>query len=315
MEYLEEYITQDIDKQRADIALSALFPSLSRTRIQTLIKLGFVFVNQTRLESQKKIMNVGDHIGIEIPSIEISQVFPENIPLKIIYEDDDIIVIDKPAGMVVHPAPGHYTGTLVHALLYHCGDSLQGISGVRYPGIVHRLDRYTSGLMVAAKTEHAHHHLCEQLKDRSLKRVYHAVCWGIFHDTEGVVNAPITRSPYERQKMGVTHYGKEAITHYKVLKTLKDKISLVECKLETGRTHQIRVHLTHIKHALLGDSFYGKCNKGLKDIIDYDPEIWTDYRQALHAVNLGLIHPKTGKSLFFECAYPEDLIYLLDKFN
>ncbi len=228
---MAEFITkipEELNKQRTDVALSTLIPDLSRTRIQDLIVMGYVFLNNSRMTSQKHIVKTDDEFVIYMPEIESSELVPENIPLNIVYEDEDIIIINKPVGLVIHPAPGNYTGTLVQALLYHCGDSLKGISGVRYPGIVHRLDKNTSGLMVAVKTEPAHHHLCDQLKDRSLKRVYHALCWGMFSEEEGTISAPITKSPYERQKMGVVHYGKEAITHYRVLKTFQNQVSLVE---------------------------------------------------------------------------------------
>jgi 23S rRNA pseudouridine1911/1915/1917 synthase len=320
MEELQGEIPEALSDQRADSGLASLFPKLSRTRIQDLISEGYVDLNAKVLQDQKARLKTGDQVRLRIPKPDISELFPEDIPLDIVYEDEDLLVLNKPAGLVVHPAPGHYTGTLVQALLHHCGDSLKGIGGVRYPGIVHRLDRQTSGVMVVAKTDQAHHHLCDQLKSRSLKRIYHALCWGTFLEPQGTISAPMSLCPYNRQRMGVVHYGKEAITHYQVLKTYPHKIqantaTLVECRLATGRTHQIRVHMTHIKHGLLGDPVYGRGNKGLHDTLDYDETLWPQGRQALHAKAMEFIHPRTGKDVFLECDYPPDIAYLLGRFE
>ena len=312
MEELQINIPKEFHAVRADTALASLFPKISRTRIQGLIEEGYIFVNGKPLTLPKKPLKEDDHVLIQIPKPLLSELEPENIPLDILYEDEELIVINKPQGLVVHPAPGNYTGTLVQALLYHCGESLKGISGVKYPGIVHRLDRKTSGAMIVAKSEFSHHHLSNQLKERSLKRTYHALCWGIFKEQEGTISAPMSLCPYNRQRMGVVSWGKEAITHYKVLKEFHNRITLVECRLETGRTHQIRVHMTHIKHPLLGDPVYGRGNKGLHEIITYDETFWPN-RQALHAVNLEFIHPKTRTSMSFDCPYPEDILYLMGK--
>lgn len=312
LEELEADISKELQGGRADTILAGLFPQISRTRIQGLMEEGYAFLNEEPLLLPKKPLKEGDRVRLQIPKPLISELDPEDIPLDILYEDDEVLVLNKPAGLVVHPAPGNYTGTLVQALLHHCGDSLKGISGVKYPGIVHRLDRKTSGAMIVAKSEFSHHHLSNQLKDRSLKRTYHALCWGIFKEPMGTISAPMGLCPYHRQRMGVVSWGKEAITHYKVLETFHNRISLVECRLETGRTHQIRVHMTHIKHPLLGDPVYGRGNKGLHEVIPYDESLWPS-RQALHAINLAFIHPKTGESMSFHCPYPEDILYLMEK--
>ena len=310
MSSYEKLVTDEFLGIRGDLAISIMFPDLSRTRIQKLILSGCVSENGRTIYSVKEPLQPSSLIKIFIKESVISALEPENIPLNIVFEDEFLLVINKPAGLVVHPAPGNYTGTLVHGLLHYCGDSLKGISGVKYPGIVHRLDQYTSGLMVVAKEERTHQLLSEQIKQHLIKRVYHAICWGKFKETEGSVCEKITRSPYERKKMAILHYGKEAKTNYKVLETYGDKISLVECALETGRTHQIRLHLCHIGNSIVGDPLYGRGRKNIDDFL-LDGYKWPLSRQALHSISMSFQHPQTQKTLSFSSDYPDDFQNLL----
>ena len=305
--------------QRLDRLLTLRMPELSRSRIQALIKGGHVCLatDDKKLSASLKVP-ANSHIGVVIPPLEDPTPQPQNIDLDIVFEDADLLVLNKPVGMVVHPAPGNYEDTLVNSLLGHCGESLSGVGGVKRPGIVHRLDKDTSGLMVVAKNDATHQGLSAQFSDRTLSRTYHALIWGIPQQARGKIDAPIGRSPHNRQKMAVTSRGsREAITNYRVLKTfmrdssLTTAISLVECKLETGRTHQIRVHLHHLGHPLLGDPLYGKAPKLAK-------KIWGDGalafpRQALHAKEITFTHPGTSEAVSFSSDLPEDLTQLLEE--
>ncbi len=285
--------------ERLDLWLSTLLPHHSRSQIQRWIREGAVALphGTVGLRSSQRIEQ-GQTFVVTPPEIRPTALVPEIVPLDVVFEDEAIVVVNKPAGMVVHPAVGHRSGTLVHALLAHCGESLRGIGDIQRPGIVHRLDKDTSGLMVVAKTEGAHRHLVGQFQDRSLKRTYHALCLGTPQPPKGTIATLIGRSPTHRQKMAVVaKNGKEAITHYETLKTFGDR-SLIVCRLDTGRTHQIRVHLHHIGHPLLGDPVYGG-RRSQTPLIQ---------RQALHASQLSLMHPLTQKDMHFSCPWPQDFI-------
>lgn len=277
--------------ERLDKWLSTQLSDLTRTAIQNLIENGGVLVNGKTVAKNYK-QRSGDSITVTIPEPVELNTEPENIPLDIVYEDESLLVVNKPKGMVVHPAPGNYSGTLVNALLYHCGDSLSGINGVIRPGIVHRIDKNTSGLLIVAKTDTAHKHLAEQIKEHSFTREYECVACGKFREPEGTVNAPIGRNPNDRKKMCVTDKNsKNAVTHYCVIEQF-EKYAHVKCVLETGRTHQIRVHLSYKGHAVLGDDVYGKAFKGIDG-------------QCLHAKKIGFIHPVTQEYMEFDSELPE----------
>ncbi|MBE6949301.1 MAG: RluA family pseudouridine synthase [Ruminococcaceae bacterium] len=268
---------------RIDAYLAEELEGMTRSGVQKLIEAGNVTLGGKAVKKNHKTTQ-GETFLVEIPEPKEAAIAAENIPLEVAYEDDDLIVINKPRGMVVHPAPGHYEGTLVNALMYHCGDSLSGINGELRPGIVHRIDKDTSGLIIAAKNDFAHLSLAEQLKDHSLCRVYEAVVWGHFRDDEGTVDAPIGRHHTDRKRMAVTERNsREAITHYRVLARYRN-YSHIQCRLETGRTHQIRVHMAYIGHPCLGDPVYGR----------QSPEKGLD-GQCLHARRLQFIHPRTEK--------------------
>ncbi len=272
---------------------------MSRSFVQGIIEKQQVKVNGQIKKSNYKL-KLGDRVQIELAEPVELQVEAEDIPLDIIYEDSDVIVINKPQDMVVHPAPGNYTGTLVNGLLHHCKD-LSGINGVIRPGIVHRIDKDTSGVLVVAKNDKSHNSLAMQLKDHSMKRTYYAIVEGIVKEEEGTVRTNIGRHPIERIKMAVVKDGKEAITNYKVLERFKSN-TLVECRLETGRTHQIRVHMAHLHHPLIGDQVYG-----------YKKQKFKLQGQALHAKNLGFIHPTTGEYMEFDSQLPKYFQDILDK--
>ncbi len=292
-----------MDSIRIDKYINEQITDLSRSFIQQLIQNNEVLVNDKPCKSNYKCKQ-SDHIVIEYEEAKELEVVPENIPLNIVYEDSDIVIVNKPKGMVVHPAAGHENGTLVNALLYHCKDSLSSINGVVRPGIVHRIDRNTTGILVICKNDTSHKFLAEQLKEHSITRKYHAICHGTFSETEGTVNAPIGRHPVERKKMAINHKnGREAITHYKVLDTLKGGYSYIECTLETGRTHQIRVHMASIGHPLLGDDVYGPRNPKIKDLEG----------QTLHAKSLGFIHPSSKKYIEFDSELPLYFKKLVEK--
>ncbi|MDD3030430.1 MAG: RluA family pseudouridine synthase [Alphaproteobacteria bacterium] len=304
-------IPESLAGQRLDKALTVLAPeseALSRARIQALVAEGHVSLGGRSVVEAKRKVKTGETYVLILPPPQKTALEAQAMPLSIVYEDDDVIVVDKPAGLVVHPAPGNRDHTLVNALLAHCGDSLSGIGGVARPGIVHRLDKDTSGLMVVAKRDKAHQALSAQFADRSLSRTYRALVWGIPVPPSGTVDAPIGRSPRDRKKMAVSGKGRAAVTHYKTIEVF-DGVSLVECVLKTGRTHQIRVHMAHIKHPVVGDPVYGKragkTSKAVRDAVDGFP------RQALHAVKLRFVHPETGRVCSLTSPLPDDMAGLL----
>jgi 23S rRNA pseudouridine1911/1915/1917 synthase len=302
---------------RLDKFLALCCTDLSRTRLQDLIDTEQVTINGKVTKTSSLKVKAGDAITVVVPPPVDDTPRAENIPLDIIYEDEHLLVINKPAGLVVHPAAGHFQGTLVNALLYHCGDSLSGIGGVRRPGIVHRLDKDTSGLMMVAKHDKAHKGLSAQLADRSLSRTYTAFVWGTPLPRMGVVDEPIGRHATNRLKMAInrTHTGREARTHYELGESFGNEFaSGVFCHLETGRTHQVRVHMNHLGHPLIGDPLYGMQPTGRaanlrkggwsEEAIDY---IYNFPRQALHAARIEFIHPITDEEMSFECDLPEDM--------
>ncbi|WP_321341858.1 RluA family pseudouridine synthase [uncultured Cohaesibacter sp.] len=322
-EILSFLIEEEEAGKRLDAVIATKDTRHSRSRFKSLIKEGHVALarldqaERTILEPNQRV-NVGDRITVTLPAPEDPTPQGEDIPLDVVFEDDDLIVINKPAGLVVHPAAGNWTGTLVNALIHHCGDSLSGIGGVKRPGIVHRLDKETSGLLVVAKTDAAHKGLSEQFADHGrsgpLVRAYQALVWGQLKNKKGTIDTQIGRSQHNRLKQKVLKQGgKQAITHYRLLKEFSSEgdslASLVECKLETGRTHQIRVHMAHIGHPLVGDPEYGQ---GFKSKLNKLPkalaqDIGSRKRQALHAGLLGFAHPITGEEMVFQSAMPEDL--------
>jgi 23S rRNA pseudouridine1911/1915/1917 synthase len=283
----------------------------SRSAAAKLIESGDVTVGGRTVEKKYQVKD-GDEIEVILPEAEEYEALPENIPLSVVYEDEDIIVINKPSGMVVHPAPGNYTGTLVNALLYHCKDSLSGIGGVMRPGIVHRIDKDTSGLLVVAKNDAAHRALSEELGYHGIEREYHALVRGGFKEESGTVDLPIGRHPVDRKRMAVIKSGdkaREAVTHYEVIRAY-GQISYLRLKLETGRTHQIRVHMSHLGHALLGDEVYSSTK------IPFEKQHAPLFDgQILHAKRLSLTHPRTGERMTFECELPENFKKLLDILN
>ncbi|MDE5782194.1 MAG: RluA family pseudouridine synthase [Lachnospiraceae bacterium] len=289
---------------RIDSALSEKYPEKSRSFFQKLIKDGMVIVNENSIKANYKLSE-NDTVEFSIPEAVAPDILPEDIPLDILYEDMDIIVINKPKGMVVHPAPGHYSGTLVNALMYHCKNELSGINGVMRPGIVHRIDRDTTGVIVACKNDVSHNALANQLKVHSITRKYEAIVYNNFNEDTGSINAPIGRHPIDRKKMAINYKnGKDAVTHYNVIRRMNGYTHL-ECQLETGRTHQIRVHMASINHPLLGDIVYGpvRCPYKLEG-------------QTLHAAVLGFIHPSTKEYMEFKAPLPDyfrKLLVLLDK--
>lgn len=288
---------------RLDVFLSACCSDLSRSRIESLIKSGCVTVNGKTAPKSTKVA-LGDQISIEIPPLEHAIPQATAMKLDIIYEDRDLLVLNKPKGVVVHPAPGHSGDTLVNGLLAHCGDSLSGINGEKRPGIVHRIDKDTSGLLVIAKNDLAHQGLSKQFENHSIDRIYETVVFGKMKQSEGSVDAPIGRSQNDRKKMAAgAKNGKRAVTHYSVLHQY-EKFSHLACKLETGRTHQIRVHLSSIGHFVLGDSVYGRVIPNFK--VDFEG-------QCLHAKVLGFDHPITGEHLYFESELPEYFKKVLTK--
>jgi 23S rRNA pseudouridine1911/1915/1917 synthase len=282
--------------------LATQLPDISRSRIQKLIENGHVQLNHQVCSSKKTKVAIGDYLSVTIPELQKLDLTPENIPLDILYEDEHLIIVNKPVGMVVHPAPGHYTGTLVHALLHHC-DTLAGIGGVERPGIVHRIDKDTTGAIVVAKSDRAHQHLQGQIKAKTARREYWGIIYGSFPEHSGTIDIPIGRHQSDRQKMTMTpveHGGRAAVTHWQTLERIGN-YSLMQFLLETGRTHQIRVHCAHYGHPLIGDSTYGS-NRSLKVNLT---------GQALHARQLSLIHPITGELITAIAPLPEEFTKLL----
>ena len=286
--------------QRVDAWLAANLEDVTRSAAQRLLEEGRVTCGGKALAKNYKL-NGTETVEVCLPDPEPVDVLPQDIPLDVVYEDADVIVVNKPKGLVVHPAPGHPDGTLVNALLHHCGDSLSGIGGELRPGIVHRIDRDTSGLIIAAKIDSAHQKLAAQLQDHTLARIYHCIVTGNLREDSGTVNAPIGRHPVDRKKMAVVANGRPAVTHWTVLERLPG-FTYVECRLETGRTHQIRVHMAHIGHPILGDTVYGnkKPVPGLQG-------------QCLHAVGLRFLHPRTGEMVELSCGLPEEFRTQLQK--
>lgn len=291
-----EYMTFAAEKEdsgvRIDVFLADALEDISRSGVQKLMEQGHIQCNGKAVKSNYKLREK-DVIDVEIPDVTEPEILPENIPLDILYEDQDVIVLNKPQGMVVHPAPGHSSGTLVNALMYHCGAELSGINGEKRPGIVHRIDKDTSGVLMVAKNNAAHQSLAEQLAVHSITRKYNAIVYNGFSEDSGTVDQPIGRNPQDRKKMAVTQkHSRHAVTHYRVLERMGN-FTLIEAQLETGRTHQIRVHMTYIGHPLLGDTVYGRKKQpfGLEG-------------QVLHARVLGFRHPTTGEYMEFEAPLP-----------
>lgn len=285
---------------RIDKYLAEILPEKSRSYYQKAIDSGFVLVNGKQVKSKYQT-KLGDEILVTIEPVKEIDIVPENIPIDILYEDEDVIVVNKPKGMVVHPAPGHYSGTLVNALMYHCKDSLSGINGEIRPGIVHRIDMNTTGSLLVCKNDKAHNDIASQIKVHSINRIYHGIVVGNFKESEGTIDAPIGRNLKDRKKMAITPNGREAITHFTVLEQYKG-YSYVQFKLETGRTHQIRVHMAHLNHPLLGDDVYGKAKSGLQG-------------QTLHAMTLGFIQPTTREYIEVDAPLPEYFKDLLTKYR
>lgn len=301
MEQEKIIIKAEYAGERIDSFLNENLEDLSRSYIQKLMKDGKILINGKSVKSSYKV-NIGDEIMVTVPEPEELSIEPEDIPLDILYEDEDILVVNKPKGMVVHPSPGHYSHTLVNAILYHCKGRLSGINGVIRPGIVHRIDMDTTGSLLICKNDQAHQILAEQLKEHCITRKYHAIVHGNFKEEKGCVNAPIGRHPRDRKKMSTkASNGRPAVTHYKVLERF-GSFTYIECELETGRTHQIRVHMSSIGHPILGDTVYGpaKCPFSLQG-------------QTLHAKILGIHHPSTGEYMEFDAPLPQYFIELLER--
>ena len=286
---------------RLDVFLKQNIEEISRTYIQKLIKDGYANVNGTVPKTNYKV-NSGDKVCLNVPETEEPDIVAQEMPLDIVYEDDDVILINKPKGMVVHPAAGHYTGTLVNGLMHHCKDKLSGINGVLRPGIVHRIDMDTTGILLACKNDVAHQKISEQLKEHSITRRYRALVYGVIKEDEGVVDAPIGRHPIDRKKMAINlKNGKNAITHYRVLERFRE-YTYIECELETGRTHQIRVHMASLHHPLVGDQVYGP-----------EKNPFHLQGQCLHAMVLGFVHPRTHEYMEFCADLPQYFSELLKK--
>ncbi len=301
MDRVELKTGEDVNAERIDRYLARRCPDFSRSYLQKLLKEQAVSVNGKTVKANYKVQPE-DRIILEIPEAEKTDILPEDIPLDILYEDDYLLVVNKPKGMVVHPSAGHMEGTLVNAVMAHCGEHLSGINGVLRPGIVHRIDKDTTGALLVCKNDAVHRDLAEQLKEHSIKRRYRAVVWGNLKEDQGTVEGPIGRHPVDRKKMAVNYKnGKDAVTHYQVLERF-GQYTYIECRLETGRTHQIRVHMASIGHPLLGDSVYGSSKNP-----------WKLQGQTLHAMILGFCHPVTGEYMEFTAPLPEYFLELLDK--
>jgi len=303
MERFRFEITEELEDERIDKCLSMLIDSLSRSFIQKIVREEAVTVNGVPVKSSYRV-KADDIVEFKLPESVEPDIVPENIPLDILYEDKDVIVVNKPKGMVVHPAAGHYSGTLVNALMYHCGSELSGINGCMRPGIVHRIDRDTTGSVIACKNNMAHLCLAEQLKEHTVNRRYVAICYGCLKEDEGSIDKPIGRHPTDRKKMAVNEKnGRRAVTHYRVLQRF-EKYTYVECRLETGRTHQIRVHMASIGHPLLGDDVYSNRKSPFHL-----------QGQTLHAKTLGFIHPSTKEYVEVDAPLPDYFSHLLSCLN
>ncbi len=301
MDEIKEFLVlEEEEGDRLDVYLSEQLGDMSRSYIQKIIKDKKVKVNNKEQKS-KYLVKEDDNIVIEIPSPKILEVIQENIPIDIVYEDDDLLIVNKPQNMVVHPAPGNYTGTLVNAILYHCKDKLSSINGVIRPGIVHRIDKDTSGLLMIAKNNNAHNSLAKQLKDHSITREYEFICHGVVKEDKITVNKPLGRNPKDRLKMAIVKDGKNAVTHFEVINRYEN-FTHMKATLETGRTHQIRVHAQSLNHPLLGDLVYGPKNNKFKV-----------EGQTLHAKKLGFIHPSTNEYIEFDSKLPEHFENILQK--
>ena len=297
----EYFVPEEQAGERIDKFLTESRPDFSRSFLQKLLKSGLVDVDGKAIKSSYRL-SAGETVSFEVPEAVEAEIKAENIPLDILYEDGDLILINKPKGMVVHPAAGHYEGTLVNGLMYHCKDQLSGINGVMRPGIVHRIDMDTTGVLVVCKNDFSHNSIAEQLKAHSITRKYYAIVHGVLKEDDGTVNAPIGRHPTDRKKMSInSKNGRDAVTHYHVLERFC-RYTFVECQLETGRTHQIRVHMTSLGHPLLGDEVYGPAKQ------PYHLQ-----GQTLHAGVLGFIHPRIGEYMEFQAPLPEYFEDLLRK--
>lgn len=292
-------ITEEFEGERLDRLLTGELKDYSRSFLQKIMKDGHVLLNGEAVKPSVKVSD-GDVVTFQIPEKVIPDILPEDIPLDILYEDEDVLIVNKPKDMVVHPAPGHYSGTLVNAVLYHCGDSLSGINGVLRPGIVHRIDKDTTGSVIICKNDMAHRSIAQQLKDHTITRRYRAICCGVLNKDDIVINKPIGRDPQNRLKMAVVNGGKHAVTHVHVLERFRD-YTYVECRLETGRTHQIRVHMASVGHPLLGDELYAGGRKAP----------FHTQGQCLHAMVLGFTHPRTGEYIETTAPLPEYFAHLL----
>ncbi|MBR1601684.1 MAG: RluA family pseudouridine synthase [Alphaproteobacteria bacterium] len=313
--YTTSEVTENEINMRLDKFLSVKLPDFSRSRLQKLISDGFVECEDVVIADNSHKVKLGDIYQISIPPAEEAEPKPQNIALEIVYEDEDIIVVNKQSGMTVHPAAGAHDGTLVNALLFHCKDNLSGIGGVKRPGIVHRIDKETSGLLVAAKNDTAHRFLSEQFAEHSIERTYIAIVYGVPNPLSGRIEASIGRSKFDRKKMAIVESGgKKAVTNYRTLKMFGSSISVVQCSLETGRTHQIRVHLSSRGNALVGDKVYVKNKKSeVRLPIDMKNYVNNFPRQALHAKTLGFIHPRKKEFMQFDSQLPEDMVELIAK--
>ena len=301
METTRLTVTTEEAGQRADSLLARRLEGLTRSAAARLLEEGRV-TDRGRPVAKNLRVRLGQVLEVTLPEPEEPEARPQDIPLDVVYEDEDVIVVNKPTGMVVHPAPGHPDGTLVNALLYHCGESLSGVGGQKRPGIVHRIDRDTSGLIIAAKNDAAHLALAAQLADHTLARTYECLAVGNFREDSGTVNAPIGRHPVDRKRMAVVRQGgREAVPHWEVIARYPG-VTHLRCRLETGRTHQIRVHLAHIGHPILGDTVYG-AKKPVPGLTG----------QCLHAVGLRFLHPRTGEPVELTCPLPEEFVRMLDK--
>ena len=321
-----EFISQEKDSgMRLDVFLFAKIKErkniniFSRNRIKALIEENYVCINGKVVSNPSKTIKPNSQYKVLVPKPKPAYPKAEKIDLSIVFEDEDLIVIDKPAGMVVHPAFGNHTGTLVNALLFHCRNSLSGIGGFTRPGIVHRIDKDTSGLLVSAKNDLTHTYLSNQFREHSIVRKYQALVWGTPPMNKGIINKSICRHPKLRKKMAVNTNGKHAITYWKIIKKFNNIASLLQCNLETGRTHQIRVHMSHIGHSLIGDQVYGnskykrKFNTGINKSLY--PYLTSFPRQFLHAQSLGFIHPRGNKQMIFESPLPKDMKKLVLDLN